>query len=96
MTGQPKPPTLREQLNKSAETLDNIVNVFNYQVIGNLDLLFFQISQSLREVVDPEKLPRIESDIKLLIENLAKSPIRKQVSRINGVQRVIKEFQPAT
>lgn len=83
---KPKPPTASENLKKASETLRNVGETFRYQIYNNLEQFANVLNQKLRgnKEMEPE-LEAVRTSLVELLNNLLKSPIKRQVGRIDSV-----------
>jgi len=82
------PPSIDENLLKTRETLENVVGCLRLQVLNNFDALVQAIQKECPE------LNRKEFDIiKMLLEHMLKSPIKRQMNRISSVAMAVTQFK---
>lgn len=67
-----------ELINGAVQTVESIYQTFNFQLLGNAD----QLQKTIRE----SSLPEAEkNDLCSLVENMIKSPFRRQVGRLRAM-----------
>lgn len=77
---------LKEHIDKISETCDSIVKFINYQILGNADSISYQLQKDLN--LDSNSKKQLDT----FLDTMIKSPLRRQVSRLNNLIPVFKEI----
>lgn len=78
---------LRETIDKMGDTYASVVQFINYQVLGNVDQIAFQLQKELKLTAESKSM------LDQYLESMVKSPLRKQVNRLNNLIVIVQDVK---